>query len=197
MRFLSLARSDALRFDPTGEHPAERTQAAGKTLYNGNNNNPKSSLSRANANKRAIHFAHATLTHSDIGQAQFTPLHLACQQGHNQTARLLLMANAKTEAKNSVSSPDSRLDPIRSQRPIDHCPPPLVCRAVSDFGSDSSRQRRRRRHKTASWNGRPTNRLPSDPFDHPARLSGTPSEGAGRDSALLARWRKAQMHVSL
>lgn len=28
---------------------------------------------------------------------------MACQQGHNQTARLLLMANAKTEAKNSVS----------------------------------------------------------------------------------------------
>lgn len=45
-------------------------------------------------------------THALIGaiQALFTPLHMAAQQGHNQTARLLLMAQAKTEAKNSVSS---------------------------------------------------------------------------------------------
>ena len=38
-----------------------------------------------------------------VRQAQFTPLHLACQQGHNQSARLLLMAGAKADLKNSVS----------------------------------------------------------------------------------------------
>lgn len=49
-------------------------------------------------------------------QAQFTPLHLACQQGHNQSARLLLMAGAKIGAKNSVSS----INHCPAGRPIDH-----------------------------------------------------------------------------
>ncbi|KAK8740641.1 hypothetical protein OTU49_017413 [Cherax quadricarinatus] len=33
----------------------------------------------------------------------FAPLHLACQNGHNQTCRVLLLAGCKPDIKNNVS----------------------------------------------------------------------------------------------
>lgn len=45
-----------------------------------------------------------TLTHSCLRfQANFTALHLAAQNGHNQSARVLLYAGCDSNAKNNVS----------------------------------------------------------------------------------------------
>lgn len=37
-----------------------------------------------------------------VNRAGFTPLHLCCQNGHNETCRVLLLANASPNAKNHV-----------------------------------------------------------------------------------------------
>lgn len=38
-----------------------------------------------------------------VNRAGFTPLHLCCQNGHNETCRVLLWADANPDAKNHVS----------------------------------------------------------------------------------------------
>ena len=35
-------------------------------------------------------------------RAGFSPLHLCCQNGHNETSRVLLLANASPDVKNHV-----------------------------------------------------------------------------------------------
>ena len=37
-----------------------------------------------------------------VNRAGFTPLHLCCQNGHNETCRVLLWADANPDAKNHV-----------------------------------------------------------------------------------------------
>ena len=74
-------------------------------------------------------------------QAQFTPLHLACQQGHNQSARLLLMAQARSEARNSVSSGHVRAGRCNSWPSVQSINVRLVCVSSSRLVEPSAKLR--------------------------------------------------------